>query len=153
MIKWVTKTFEELTTQELYALLRLRSEIFVVEQKCAFQDMDNADQLAVHIMGYDDELDNELVAYTRIFGPGIKFDMCSIGRVVTAASVRGNGSGRKLMEYSIAVVEDRFGKVPIKIGAQLYLQKFYSSLGFEQSSEMYLEDDIPHIEMIREVAK
>ncbi|QHS61158.1 GNAT family N-acetyltransferase [Chitinophaga agri] len=151
MITWITKTFEELTTQELYALLRLRSEVFVVEQQCVFQDMDNADQLAVHIMGYDDSLDNELVAYTRIFGPGIKFDMCSIGRVVTSSRARGNGSGRKLMEYSIATVEQRFGNVPIKIGAQQYLEQFYRSLGFEQSSEMYLEDDIPHIEMIREV--
>lgn len=151
MITWITKTFEELTTQELYAFLRLRSEVFVVEQQCVFQDMDNADPLAVHIMGYDDALDNELVAYTRIFGPGIKFDMCSIGRVVTSPRARGNGSGRKLMEYSIATVEERFGKVPIKIGAQQYLERFYRSLGFEQSSEMYLEDDIPHIEMIREI--
>jgi len=151
MIKWVTKTFEELTTQELYAFLRLRSEVFVVEQQCVFQDMDNADQLAVHIMGYDDALDNELVAYTRIFGPGIKFDMCSIGRVVTSPRARGNGSGRKLMEYSIQTVQDRFGKVPIKIGAQLYLEKFYTSLGFKKSSEIYLEDNIEHIEMIREI--
>lgn len=150
MIKWTIKTFEELTTQELYALLRLRSEVFVVEQKCVFQDMDNADQLALHILGYDDTLDNELVAYTRIFGPGIKFNMCSIGRVVTSSRARGNGTGRKLMEHSIATVEDRYGKVPIKIGAQQYLDKFYRSLGFQQSSEMYLEDDIPHIEMIRE---
>lgn len=151
MVHWITKTFEELTTKELYALLRLRSEVFVVEQNCVFQDMDNADQLAVHIMGFDDELDNELVGYTRVFGPGIKFDMCSIGRVVTSPRARRTGIGKKLMEHSIAVVEERFGKVPIKIGAQQYLEKFYASLGFKQSSEMYLEDDIPHIEMIREV--
>jgi ElaA protein len=150
MIHWITKTFEELTTRELYAILRLRSEVFVVEQNCVFQDMDNADQLAMHIMGFDD-VENELVAYTRLFGPGIKFDMCSIGRVVTSPRARRTGMGRKLMEHSIAVVEDRFGKVPIKIGAQQYLEKFYASFGFKQSSEMYLEDDIPHIEMIREV--
>jgi ElaA protein len=150
MVKWITKTFEELTTQELYALLRLRSEVFVVEQQCVFQDMDNADQLAVHVMGYDDELDNELVAYTRIFGPGIKYDMCSIGRVVTSPRARRTGSGRRLMEHSIAVIEERFGKVPIKIGAQQYLEQFYASFGFRQSSEVYLEDGIPHIEMIRE---
>lgn len=151
MIQWITKTFEELTTRELYAVLRLRSEVFVVEQNCVFQDMDNADQLAVHIMGFDKQQDNDLVAYTRVFGPGIKFDMCSIGRVVTSPRARRSGIGRKLMEHSIAVVEERFGKVPIKIGAQQYLEKFYASFGFRQSSEMYLEDDIPHIEMIREV--
>jgi ElaA protein len=146
-MEWIVKTFKELTTDELYALLRLRSEIFVVEQACVFQDMDNADQQAVHVMGY---LDNELVAYTRLFGPGIKYEMASIGRVVTAPQARGSGAGRALMEYSISTLERLFGKIPIKIGAQQYLQQFYTSLGFMQSSEMYLEDDIPHIEMIRE---
>ena len=145
---WIVKTFEELTTTELYALLRLRSEIFVVEQECVFLDMDNADQQAVHVMGYDAE--QELVAYTRLFRPGIKYDMASIGRVVTSKKARGTGVGRELMEQSIAALEARFGKGPIKIGAQQYLQKFYTSLGFVQSSEMYLEDNIPHIEMIRE---
>ena len=146
-MQWIVKTFEELTTTELYALLHLRSEVFVVEQTCVFQDMDNSDQKAVHVMRYD--ADQELVAYTRLFKPGIKYDMASIGRVVTSKKARGSGAGRELMEYSIATVEDRFGKVPIKIGAQQYLQKFYTSLGFVQSSEMYLEDEIPHIEMIR----
>lgn len=145
---WIVKTFEELTTTELYALLRLRSEIFVVEQECVFLDMDNADQQAVHVMGYD--VEQELVAYTRLFRPGIKYDMASIGRVVTSKKARGTGVGRELMEQSIAALEARFGKGPIKIGAQQYLQKFYTSLGFVQSSEMYLEDNIPHIEMIRE---
>jgi ElaA protein len=145
-MQWIVKTFEELTTTELYTLLRLRSEVFIVEQACAFQDLDDTDQLAVHVMGY---IDNELAAYTRLFGPGIKYDMASIGRVVTSPKARGTGAGRELMEYSIAMVEARFGKVPIKIGAQQYLQKFYTSLGFVQSSEMYMEDGIPHIEMIR----
>lgn len=146
-MEWIVKTFEELTTTELYALLRLRSEVFVVEQTCAFQDMDDTDQLAVHVMGY---IENELVAYTRLFGPGIKYEYASIGRVVTSQKVRGSGAGRQLMEYSIAIVEERFGKAPIKIGAQQYLQKFYTSLGFVQSSEMYMEDGIPHVEMIRD---
>ncbi|SFD24358.1 ElaA protein [Chitinophaga sp. CF118] len=147
-MQWIVKTFEELTTGELYALLRLRSEVFVVEQACVFLDMDNADQKGIHVLGYDEE--QELVAYTRLFEPGIKFDMASIGRVVTSKKVRGTGAGRELMEQSIRMLEARFGKVPIKIGAQQYLQKFYSSLGFIQSSEMYLEDNIPHIEMIRD---
>jgi ElaA protein len=146
-MQWIVKTFEELTTTELYALLRLRSEVFVVEQNCVFQDMDNSDQRALHVLGYD--ADQELVAYTRLFSPGIKYDMASIGRVVTSKKARGSGAGRELMVYSIVTVEERFGKVPIKIGAQQYLQKFYTSLGFVQSSEMYLEDEIPHIEMIR----
>jgi ElaA protein len=146
-MQWIVKTFGELTTTELYALLRLRSEVFVVEQACAFQDMDDTDQLAVHVMGY---IDNELAAYTRLFGPGIKYEYASIGRVVTSQKARGTGAGRLLMEYSIAIVEERFGKAPIKIGAQQYLQKFYTSLGFVKSSEMYMEDGIPHIEMIRD---
>lgn len=145
---WIVKTFEELTNRELYALLRLRSEIFVVEQNCVFLDMDDSDQKAVHLLGYDEE--QELVAYTRLFGPGIKYEQASIGRVVTSQKARGKGVGRELMEQSIAAVESRFGKGAIKIGAQQYLQKFYTSLGFVQSSEMYLEDMIPHIEMIRE---
>lgn len=147
-MQWIVKTFEELTNRELYALLRLRSEVFVVEQNCVFQDMDDSDQKAVHLLGFDDE--QELVAYTRLFGPGIKYDQASIGRVVTSQKVRGKGAGRDLMEQSIVTVEALFGKGAIKIGAQQYLQKFYTSLGFVQSSEMYLEDNIPHIEMIRE---
>ena len=146
-MQWIVKTFEELTTTELYAVLRLRSEVFVVEQECAYPDLDNSDQKALHLMGYDAE--QELVAYTRLFGPGIKYDQASIGRVVTSKKARGTGAGRALMEKSIATVEARFGKGAIKIGAQQYLQKFYTSLGFVQSSEMYLEDKIPHIEMIR----
>ncbi len=145
---WIEKTFDELTTTELYALLQLRSEVFVVEQQCPYQDMDGSDQKALHLMGYNDA--NKLVAYTRIFAPGIKFDMASIGRVITSMLVRGTGAGRELMEKSIAVLEARYGKQPIKIGAQQYLHKFYSSLGFRQTSEMYLEDNIPHIEMVRE---
>ncbi|MBO9154482.1 GNAT family N-acetyltransferase [Chitinophaga sp. MAH-28] len=145
-MSWSIKTFAELNNEELYAILRLRSEVFVVEQQCAYLDMDNYDQRALHLQGVNEE---GLVAYTRLFAPGIKFDMASIGRVVSSPSARGKGFGRKLMEVSIAAVEEKWGKIPIKIGAQLYLQKFYESLGFVQSSEMYLEDDIPHIEMIR----
>jgi ElaA protein len=147
-MQWIVKTFEELTTTELYTILRLRCEVFVVEQECAFQEMDNYDQQAVHLMGYD--ADQELVAYTRLFKPGITYDLASIGRVVTSKKVRGTGAGKELMQKSIAMVEELFGKGPIKIGAQQYLLKFYTSLGFVQSSEMYLEDNIPHIKMIRD---
>lgn len=150
---WIEKTFEELTTAELYNLLHLRAEVFVVEQHCAYQDVDFADQHAVHIMGYDD--DRQLVAYARVFAPGIRsrgmeYNMASIGRVITAKAQRGKGSGKALMQRAIAAVESRFGEQPIKISAQQYLTKFYESLGFRQTSDMYLEDNIPHIEMIRE---
>jgi ElaA protein len=150
---WVEKTFEELTTTELYGLLHLRAEVFVVEQQCPYQDVDYADQYAVHIMGYDEN--GEMGAYARVFAPGIrsrgmKYDMASIGRVITSQAQRGKGAGKELMQRAIAAVETRFGKQPIKISAQQYLTKFYQEQGFRQTSDMYLEDNIPHIEMIRQ---
>jgi ElaA protein len=147
MIKWVLKKFEELDPYEMYSIMRLRSEVFVVEQKCVFLDMDNKDQPSHHLMGWED---NSLVAYTRLVPPGVSYEQSSIGRVVTSPAKRGNGSGKLLMEKSIEVAESLFGKAPIRIGAQLYLKKFYSSLGFEQSSDIYDEDGIDHIEMIRQ---
>jgi ElaA protein len=149
---WVEKTFEELTTAELYSVLRLRAEVFVVEQDCPYQDVDNADQYAVHLMGYDEQ--QRLGAYARIFAPGIRsrgmtYDMASIGRVITSKEQRGKGVGRELMQKAIDALETRFGKQAIKISAQQYLTKFYESLGFRQTSDMYLEDNIPHVEMIR----
>ncbi|MBL7742156.1 MAG: GNAT family N-acetyltransferase [Chitinophagaceae bacterium] len=146
MITWAVKKFEELTPAELYAILRLRSEVFVVEQHCVFLDMDNKDQSCYHLMGNQD---GNLVAYTRLVPPGISYKEPSIGRVVTSTSVRGSGAGKLLMKKSIEEAERLFGKVSVKIGAQFYLKKFYNSLGFEQSSEMYDEDGIDHIEMIR----
>lgn len=145
-IRWYLKAFNALSLEELYQVLRLRNEVFIVEQNCPYQDMDNADQKALHLLGFTD---HGLAAYTRLFEPGVKFDMASIGRVITAQFARGTGSGRLLMQESIKAVEENWGKIPIKIGAQLYLQKFYESLGFIKSSEMYLEDNIPHIEMVR----
>lgn len=144
---WKIKSFEALTASELYAILHLRSEVFVVEQNCVYQDLDNADQKALHLMGTDE--DGRLLAYTRIFGPGIKFAEASIGRVVTSPLARGTGAGRALMERSISELQQHFGMVPIRIGAQQYLQRFYTSLGFVQTSDTYMEDGIPHIEMLR----
>jgi ElaA protein len=146
-IQWSTKHFSELTVNELYAMLRLRSEVFVVEQNCVFLDMDNNDQIAYHTMGW---LNGELIATTRLFDvdqsyPGYQ----SIGRVVGSPKHRGIGAGKALMQYSIAECERLFGKHPIKIGAQLYLKKFYNEQGFEQAGEMYYEDEIEHIPMIR----
>ena len=147
-LTWICKPFNELTPQELYAVLRLRSEVFVVEQNCVFLDIDNKDQIAYHLLGYKDD---DLVAYTRLLDKNTAYKLMSIGRVVTSPKYRGTGAGKALMEESIKRCYELFGKDDIKIGAQLYLRKFYESLGFKQSSEMYLEDDIEHIEMIKQV--
>jgi ElaA protein len=146
-LRWVTKTFAELTVDELYDVLRLRSEVFVVEQKCIFLDIDNNDRKAFHTIGF---IGDEVVATTRLFDKDIMYDgYQSIGRVVSASKHRGLGIGKALMQYSISECERLFGKGPIKIGAQLYLKKFYSEQGFEQSGDVYLEDEIDHIPMIR----
>ena len=145
MLNWILKDFKSLTPQELYAILRLRSEVFVVEQNCIFLDMDNKDQFSYHLMGFNG---NHLVASTRLIAPGKVYEYMSIGRVVTSPAYRGTGAGRELMQISIEKCYELFGKGIIKIGAQLYLKKFYESLGFKQTSEVYLEDRIEHIEMI-----
>lgn len=145
-IKWTLKKFDELTVDELYAILRLRSEVFVVEQNCVFQDIDDKDQPSHHFMGWESDL---LCAYTRIVPPGAAFNIPSIGRVVISLKARGGGLGRVLMEKSIEETIKIYGKSDIKVGAQYHLKKFYSSLGFNQSSDIYLEDGIEHIEMLR----
>lgn len=145
-INWSLKTFAELNADELYSILRLRNEVFVVEQNCVFQDADNKDQYAYHFMGYDDN--NKLAAYTRLLPAGASFAEASIGRVVTAPFARNSGIGKSLMVESIATIYKLYGKQPLRIGAQLYLKKFYESFGFQQSSEVYLEDGIEHIEML-----
>lgn len=145
-INWTIKKFEALTAAELYTLLRLRTEVFVIEQNCIFQDMDNKDQYSYHLMGWHDD---ELVAYTRLVPPGISYEQPSIGRVVTSPAARGSGAGRILMDKSIEELIRLMGPNAIRIGAQLYLKKFYESFGFVQSSDVYIEDGIDHIEMIR----
>lgn len=145
-IEWVCKKFNDLSPYELYAILRLRSEVFVVEQNCIFLDMDNNDQHCYHFMGM---VNNELAAYTRLVPPGIIYNQPSIGRVVTSPSVRKSGIGKVLMHKSIENIIQLYGNFPIKIGAQLYLKAFYESFGFQQTSDVYLEDGIPHIYMIR----
>jgi len=142
---WKLKTFDSLTPHELYAILRLRTEVFVIEQTCIFQDMDNKDQQCYHLMCWNDGL---LIAYARLVPPGISYEEPSIGRVVAPPAVRGNGIGKLLMEKSIEEVIKLYGKTPIKLGAQLYLKNFYESLGFRQTSDIYNEDGINHIEMM-----
>lgn len=144
-INWIQKTFEELSLTELYALLRLRTEVFVVEQNCVFQDMDNKDQQSHHLMGW---VGDDLAAYVRILPAGLSYDEPSIGRVVSDPKYRGKGAGRALMLEAIKRTIALHGEQPIRIGAQLYLLKFYSLLGFVAQGDVYLEDGIEHIEMI-----
>lgn len=143
-IIWKTKTFDELLTQELYQILRLRSEVFVVEQNCVYQDIDNKDQKALHLFG---EFEGEIIAYSRLFKPGDYFEFASIGRVVVAKKHRDKNFGHELINQSILEIKNHFNEQAITISAQLYLKQFYESHGFVATSEMYLEDDIPHIEM------
>ena len=146
MITWLCKNFDEFSPYELYAVLQLRNEVFAVEQNCVYPDMDNKDQYSNHLMGCHD---NKLIAYTRIIPPGVAYPEASIGRVVISPSARRIGIGKELMKQSIEQAHTLYGKTPIKIGAQLYLQKFYTRLGFVPTSDIYLEDGIEHIEMIR----
>jgi ElaA protein len=145
-IEWKLKHFSELSPDELYNILQLRNEVFVVEQNCVFQDADDKDRQCHHLMG---NAGNRLVAYTRLVPPGLIYNEASIGRVVTSPSVRSKGAGRELMEQSIQRLYILFGHQTIKIGAQLYLKKFYESFGFVQTGNEYLEDGIRHIHMLK----
>ena len=144
-IDWKYKQFSDLTPDELYTILRLRNEVFVVEQNCVFQDADNKDQLSHHVMGWNNDL---LVAYARLVPAGISYSEPSIGRVVTSPGARSLGMGKELMQRAINILYATWGKTNIKIGAQLYLEQFYNSFGFQRTSEIYLEDGIDHIEMV-----
>lgn len=138
------KPFKGLSVDELYQLLQLRSEVFVVEQNCVYQDIDGKDPKAIHVIG---EFEGEIVAYSRIFKAGDYFDQASIGRVVVKENFRDRKWGHDLIKEAIVAIEKNFGTSEITISAQLYLKKFYESHGFIQTSEEYLEDGIPHIEM------
>ncbi|PQJ75512.1 GNAT family N-acetyltransferase [Polaribacter gangjinensis] len=140
------KQFSELSIFELYQILQLRSEVFVVEQDCVYQDIDFKDQKAIHILGFKNE---KIIAYTRIFKPGDYFENASIGRVVVKESERKFGYGHELMKVSIEAVKSAFHQDKITISAQFYLKKFYEYHGFIQIGETYLEDGIPHIRMDR----
>ena len=146
MLDIKVKKFNELSIQELYSLLKLRSEIFVVEQDCVYQDLDGKDAKALHVIGINN---NEVVAYTRIFKPGDYFDIASIGRVAVHKDYRKFGYGKDIMQASINAVNEKFKEQQIKISAQTYLDKFYTELGFKAIGEGYLEDGIPHIQMVK----
>ncbi|MGD1317826.1 GNAT family N-acetyltransferase [Chryseobacterium sp. 2R14A] len=143
---FIVKAFHELSGLELYEILRLRSEVFVVEQNCVYQDMDNKDQDSYHLICYRN---NSIAAYARIIPAGISYNEVSIGRVVTAKNARGLGLGKDLMTEAVKICAELFADTQIRIGAQLYLLKFYNSLGFVEQGEPYDEDGISHIEMVK----
>ena len=152
MIQFTCKPFADLTVYELYDIMALRQEIFIIEQNCPYLDADGKDLKGWHLMGRqisDENTEGVLVVYTRLLPKGVSYhDYASIGRVVSSASVRGSGAGKILMQESIKMMEKLYPNEPVKIGAQTYLLKFYESLGFESTGEEYLEDDIPHTTMI-----
>ncbi|MCX5746301.1 MAG: GNAT family N-acetyltransferase [Proteobacteria bacterium] len=141
-MQWHDRTWQELSRDELYAIIQLREAVFVVEQACAYQDADGHDPSARHLWAADA---GGLVAYCRLIPAGVKLPEVSIGRVICARSARGTGLGRRLMQRAIAAC----GAVPIQIGAQAHLEKFYGDLGFRRISEVYDEDGIPHVDMLR----
>jgi len=146
MLSFYSKRFDELTTEELYTILALRAEVFVVEQNCPYQDLDGKDKNALHVLGY---LNGTLIAYARVLKQGISYqEYASIGRVVTDFSARGKKYGHELMVYSIGVCQKHYTGQKIKISAQAHLEKFYTTHGFVATGESYLEDGIPHIGML-----
>ena len=150
-ITWTCKHFKDLTNEELYEIFHLRMAVFVVEQNCPYQDADGKDLKSIHIQGHLDPLspgENSLIAYARILPAGISYQEISIGRVVTSLKSRRTGAGKMLMEESLKFIKKEFGEVPVRIGAQKYLQKFYEGFGFVREGDEYLEDGIPHIIML-----
>ncbi|QCX53078.1 GNAT family N-acetyltransferase [Elizabethkingia sp. JS20170427COW] len=143
---WKVKTFNELTTEELYQLIRLRIEIFILEQEAPYQDCDNYDQQALHIWA---EIDGEVAAYCRMFDKGIKYPEASIGRVISNSKFRGTGLGKKLISLALETMKNKYANPDIRISAQNYLLPFYGSFGFIPEGETYLEDNLPHTEMFR----
>ena len=147
MIQFKCCAFTALKLEELYAVLKMRHEVFVIEQDCIYLDMDGNDQSSYHLMGFSEQ--DDLVAYARLIPKGISYKKySSIGRVVTTVKCRNQGLGKLLMQNAINEMEKLFGRIPIKISAQCHLVKFYQNLGFLSIGASYLEDDIPHIGMI-----
>ena len=143
---WQIKSFSELSTKELYQILQARIDVFVVEQNCPYPETDGYDERALHLWA---EKNGEIAAYCRIFAPGIKYEVPSIGRVLTAEKFRGQNFGKGLMKIAVDIIETKFATAKIQISAQDYLLKFYEEFGFRSTGNSYLEDDIPHTEMLR----
>ncbi len=145
-MNWFVKTYEALSKDELYDILQLRTEIFVVEQDCVYQDMDGKDRKSLHVFGVKE---GAVVAYSRIFKPGDYFNVSSIGRVIVKQDQRKFGYGHDLMKHSIRAIKEQYKETTIQISAQCYLEKFYKSHDFQPTGREYLEDGIPHMEMVR----
>lgn len=143
-LEWKIKPFEALSTEELYSVLQLRSKVFIVEQNCVYQDIDGKDRKALHLIGI---YEGKIIAYARLFKSGDYFENASIGRVVIDPDYRDKKWGHEMMQEAILGIQEYFGEEKITISAQQYLKHFYEKQGFVQTSDMYLEDDIPHIEM------
>jgi ElaA protein len=150
-VTWRYEPWAALTTDELYRLIVLRQRVFVVEQTCPYLDADGADPRAHHLWT-DDARGEHVLACLRVFGPGVKYAEASLGRIATAPEARGTGLGRALVAEGLARLAATHGDVPVRIGAQRYLERFYGEAGFAVASEPYLEDGIPHIEMVRSAA-
>ena len=146
-VNWTLAPYEALSLNDLYDLIQARIEVFIVEQNCPYQDVDGKDRHSLHLWGRGDQ--GLVLAYARITAPGVRFPEPSIGRVITTESGRGQGLGRELMVRAIEAIGSHYPNQPIRISAQQYLERFYSSLGFETVSEAYLEDNIPHLEMLK----
>ena len=145
-LRWEWKAFNELSAEEMYTVLCVRQEVFVLEQECLYLDADGKDRKSFHLMGFDG---NELMAYARIVEPGVSYKEVSIGRILSSKKARGTGAGVELMNQALTRIEEIYGKVPVRISAQSYLEKFYKKFGFEPTGKEYLEDEIPHMEMLR----
>ncbi|MFZ6675029.1 GNAT family N-acetyltransferase [Undibacterium sp. Xuan67W] len=149
-LQWQCASLDAMTATQLYDVFAARSEVFVVEQNCVFLDMDGVDKICLHLTGWGKWDGKEAVAaYLRIVPPGVTFTEASLGRVITTKNFRGSGAGKELITQGLLHLEKHYPQQPVRIGAQAYLEKFYGSFGFVTVSEMYLEDDIPHVEMLR----
>jgi ElaA protein len=144
-MNWKIKRFQELKTEEIYEILRIRNEVFIVEQHCAYLDCDDKDRTAVHLFLVEN---HEIIAYLRILQKGISYDEISIGRVLVNENHRGKGLAQEMMNKAITFIEEDLKEREIRISAQAHLIGFYKGCGFEKVSEVYLEDDIPHMEML-----
>ena len=143
-IEWVKKKWSEISLEELYSVLRLRSEVFVVEQDCVYQDIDNKDKIAIHLLGY---INKELIAYSRLFNEGDYFKETSFGRAIIKKEKRGQGYGDELVKESLKTIKNYYGNKKVKISAQAHLKSFYSKHAFIAKGKEYLEDGIPHVSM------
>ncbi len=145
-VSWNWKLFSDLSVDELHDLLALRNQVFVVEQGCIYQDLDLKDKPSFHVIGTGSN--NSIIATARVLPPGVSYSEVSIGRVCLESTQRGKGIGKTLMEKCLECVHEEFGKVSVRISAQLYLQRYYEYFGFERVGEVYLEEDLDHIQMV-----